>query len=201
MSCRQVYKLLNLCNRLEKVNFLRRNVAILSQRMFLSSRQSPVHSASVIRVPVRHKYTGKGKASGSKDEDSDSDADELEELQENDKNLIKSSVTSLRADLLIRTGLGTARNKVETKFYEGKIRVNGKKIPKKSYHVKVGDEIDVIKNVSPNNPEHLVISRLELVSATPKEESISVLLRRFKTLVVDNYDERDAYKESDKSEG
>lgn len=48
---------------------------------------------------------------------------------------MKIKVQSLRADLLLKSALGIARNKIEAAFYEGKIRINGKKIQKKSVHV------------------------------------------------------------------
>lgn len=76
-------------------------------------------------------------------------------------------------------------------FYESKIRVNGKKLLKKSNQVEVGDEIDVIKGVSHLNPDHLMIQRVEVLSAQPKEdaEGLIVRLRRFKSIVVENYEE------------
>lgn len=87
-------------------------------------------------------------------------------------------------------------SKVETLFYESKIRVNGEKLMKKSSPVAVGDEIDVIKGVSQMNPEHLVVQRVEVLSAVPKEDSdgLSVQLRRQKSLIIENY-ETSPYKE------
>lgn len=85
-------------------------------------------------------------------------------------------------------------SKVETKFYENKIRLNGKKIAKKSVQMSVGDEVDVIKGVSPQNEDHIVVGRIEVVSAKSKEESISVVLRRFKSLIIENYPGSSAWK-------
>lgn len=79
-------------------------------------------------------------------------------------------------------------SKVEALFYESKIRVNGKKLLKKSVHLDVGDEIDVVRGVSPTNPDHLIVSRVEIVAANPKNESISVSLRRQKTLIIEDYE-------------
>uniref|UniRef100_A0A1L8DCL2 Mitochondrial transcription rescue factor 1 C-terminal domain-containing protein n=1 Tax=Nyssomyia neivai TaxID=330878 RepID=A0A1L8DCL2_9DIPT len=192
----RLHKFCHLGNYLKNVRPVQRCGVLLYNRTFTSVPvQIPQSSININHV--RNKYTGKRKESDTRNEDSDSDNEDLKELSEKGTNLIKCSVTSLRADLLIKTGLGLARNKVEVKFYEGKIRVNGQKIPKKSFHVNVGDEIDLIKNVSPTNPDHLVIGRIEIVAVTPKEESISVLLRRYKTLIVENYEERNAYKDSD----
>ena len=53
-----------------------------------------------------------------------------------DKNRIsRIRVQSLRCDLLLKSSLGLGRNKIETSFYEGKIRLNRRKITKKSAHV------------------------------------------------------------------
>lgn len=87
-------------------------------------------------------------------------------------------------------------SKVETKFYENKIRLNGKKIAKKSIQLGVGDEVDVIKGVSPQNDEHIMVGRVEIVSAKAKEENISVILRKSKSLIIENYPGSNAWKGS-----
>lgn len=83
---------------------------------------------------------------------------------------------------------------METKFYENKIRLNGKKIAKKSVQLNIGDEVDVIKGVSPQNEDHIIVGRIEIVSARAKEESISVVLRRYKSLIIENYPGSSAWK-------
>lgn len=88
---------------------------------------------------------------------------------------------------------------MEAKFYENKIRLNGKKTPKKSAQMSVGDEVDVIKGVSPQNDQHIIVGRIEIVSAKAKEESISVILRRYKSLIVENYPGSNAWKGSSDS--
>lgn len=60
----------------------------------------------------------------------------------------------------------------------------------------VGDEVDVIKGVSPQNEDHIVVGRIEIISAKSKEESISVVLRRFKSLIIENYPGSSAWKGS-----
>ena len=55
------------------------------------------------------------------------------------------------------------------------------------FQVNVGDEIDVIRNVSPMNPKFLIISRIKVLSAKAEDESISVKLQRNKTLTIENY--------------
>lgn len=90
-------------------------------------------------------------------------------------------------------------SKVEAKFYENKIRLNGKKVAKKSAQMGIGDEVDVIKGVSPQNEEHIVVGRIEVVSAKAKEENISVILRRYKSLIIENYPGSSAWKGSSDS--
>jgi 23S rRNA-/tRNA-specific pseudouridylate synthase len=104
------------------------------------------------------------------------------------KTVAKISVQSMRADLLLKSGVGVARNKIEAAFYEGRIRVNGKKLLKKSHSCNIGDEIDYVKNESPTNPNHLIVSRVEIMSATPKDDSISVTMKRFKSLTIEKKD-------------
>ncbi|XP_055852230.1 mitochondrial transcription rescue factor 1 [Episyrphus balteatus] len=146
-------------------------------------------------------FSKKVKKQSSKYEDSDSDDDDDDpHLQdERDSKVVKVKVNSLRADLLLKAGLQIARNKIEVIFYESKIRVNGQKIPKKSVQLNVGDEIDVIKGFSTVNPSHLVISRVIIASAKEKEETISVHLRRYKTMLIENYTGTNAYKSSESS--
>ncbi|TMW53446.1 hypothetical protein DOY81_001444 [Sarcophaga bullata] len=135
--------------------------------------------------------------SGAKDEDSDSeDESDPEFKDERDSKVIKTKVNSLRADLVLKAGLGIARNKIENIFYESKIRVNGKKLPKKSVQLNVGDEIDVIRGFSQQNPSHLVISRVVILSAADREEGFSVNLRRYKSLLIENYSGVNSFKSS-----
>ncbi|KAL3268545.1 hypothetical protein HHI36_007654 [Cryptolaemus montrouzieri] len=101
---------------------------------------------------------------------------------------MKINVTSRRVDLILKSGLGIARNKIEKLFYESKIRLNGEKIGKKSEQVEEGDEIDVLKGPSPNNPELLVVARVEVLSMKPDDDSIAIKIRRSKSLLVENYD-------------
>jgi ribosomal 50S subunit-recycling heat shock protein len=79
-------------------------------------------------------------------------------------------------------------SKVEKIFYESKIRINGRKLLKKSVSLKVGDEIDVLKGKSTLNPDDIVVARIEILSAVPRNESIYVTLKRFKTLQIQNYE-------------
>lgn len=53
--------------------------------------------------------------------------------------------------------------------------------------------------VSPKNPEHLYVSRVEILNITPAEDHISITARRFKNLLIENY-EVDPFKGSSESE-
>ncbi|VVD00380.1 unnamed protein product [Leptidea sinapis] len=103
----------------------------------------------------------------------DIDSDDEEEFDEGDKSLskdskvIKLNTTSLRADGILKLGLG----------------------------IRIDDEVDLIKGFSPKNPDHILISRIEVLNIAAKEESISVTVRRFKNLLIENY-EQDPYKKS-----
>lgn len=60
--------------------------------------------------------------------------------------------------------------------------------------VKTGDEIDVIKEFSSLNPENIVVSRIEILSVEPNSEDITVILRRFKLLTIENYAAENAWR-------
>ncbi|CAG9806979.1 unnamed protein product [Chironomus riparius] len=142
------------------------------------------NSISLVCEQKRYKYDKKGSTKQSAEVDSD---DELSEFDDVDKQKIaKIKVQSLRADLLLKVALGIARNKIEASFYEGKIRLNGKKLSKKSVHCNEGDVLDIIKGDSPTNSEHFVIGRLEILSVeTDGEEFIYLTVKRFKSLTVE----------------
>lgn len=61
------------------------------------------------------------------------------------------------------------------------------------FQVRAGDEIDVIKTVSPKNPDHLYVQRVEILNVSATEDNIVVTARRFKSLLIENY-EIDPYK-------
>ncbi|XP_050349436.1 mitochondrial transcription rescue factor 1 [Nymphalis io] len=152
--------------------------------------------------PISYFYdVSRSKSQKQTDLDSDDESDVFDDdiSLSRDSKVVKITTTSLRADVVLKSALGIARNKIEKLFYESKIRVNGKKILKKSMPVKVDYELDVIKSVSPKNSDHLYISRVEILNITAKEESILVTARRFKTLLIENY-ENDPYKPSTSNE-
>ncbi|XP_017041850.1 mitochondrial transcription rescue factor 1 [Drosophila ficusphila] len=171
---------------------LRTPVAVCSLHKIPASSRlyAPLHT-NIIAL----KYDKKS-SQAPEDFDSDDEADE-DFKDERDSKVIKTKVNSLRADLLLKAGLGMARNKVELNFYESKIRVNGKKLPKKSAQLEIGDDIDVIRGFSQSNPSHLVVARVSILSASERQEGLSVHLRRYKSLLVENYQGHNAFKSSE----
>lgn len=132
----------------------------------------------------RYKY----KSAKDTDEDDDDDYVSIDveesELTKASK-IINSSVSSMRVDLLLKTGLGISRNKIETAFYESKIRKNGKKVLKKSESVAVGDEIDLISTQTSSNPNFIVVSRLKIIAAKLDVDIYRVRMIRDKNLLVE----------------
>lgn len=47
------------------------------------------------------------------------------------------------------------------------------------------------------NNEHLIVSRIEILTATANEEDISLTIRKFKNLTIENYSGQNIYKSSD----
>ncbi|XP_046740641.1 mitochondrial transcription rescue factor 1 [Diprion similis] len=143
-----------------------------------------------LQIIKRFKHAGKNSNKKQSEEEDDEDDDDV---AQQDKTLptISVRVTSLRADLILKAGLNIARNKVETAFYESKIRINGEKLLKKSCQVYIGDEIDLIHGPSPTNPKFLVVSRVQLLHAKGdnENENIRVKLTKHKSLVIENYDD------------
>ncbi|XP_056446518.1 mitochondrial transcription rescue factor 1 [Gadus chalcogrammus] len=118
-------------------------------------------------------------------EDTDSE-DEIEEdpnLPKDYKDLEKF-VQSYRYDVILKSGLDMARNKIEDAFYNNKLRLNGQKLIKKSKSVKVGDTLDMVVSESgEGNTVTLmrVILKKELGESNDGEK-YKVALRRWKSL-------------------
>jgi len=115
------------------------------------------------------------------------DSDERDEIQDKNTKILKINVTSLRVDGILKSSLGIARNKIETMFYENKIRINGEKLKKKSQSIQEGDEIDILKGPDIKNPSFMNVARVEILALQAQEESVSVKIKRCKSLTVDDY--------------
>lgn len=130
-----------------------------------------------------YKHRGAKDLDESDDEYVEIDFDESE-LSKASK-VVTSSVNSMRVDLILKTGLGISRNKIETAFYESKIRKNGRKVLKKSESVAVGDELDLITDSNASNPNFIVVSRLKVIAAKLDVDIYRVRMIRDKNLLVE----------------
>ncbi|XP_074043379.1 mitochondrial transcription rescue factor 1 [Macrotis lagotis] len=133
------------------------------------------------------------KADDEDDDDSDEDRGEMSEQEdefEDDPNVVKDYkdlekvVPSFRYDVILKTGLDLARNKIEDAFYKGELRLNGEKLWKKSRTVKVGDTLDLITGEDKeSDTETAMRIVLKKVSEEKTEsEKYRVLLRRWKKI-------------------
>ncbi|XP_031785971.1 uncharacterized protein LOC100499182 isoform X5 [Nasonia vitripennis] len=96
------------------------------------------------------------------------------------------SVSSLRIDLMLKTGLRMSRNKIETAFYEKRIQKNGFMIIKKSENVIIGDEIDLIANKPMVNPNFLTVSRITIADINFQHDEYKIKIVCEKNLIVEN---------------
>lgn len=63
------------------------------------------------------------------------------------------------------------------------------------FQVSEGDVIDIIKNFYPDDPQKLVVSRIELLNiTTSREKLLKVATRIHKSLIISNYSNEDIYK-------
>ncbi|XP_046672465.1 mitochondrial transcription rescue factor 1 [Homalodisca vitripennis] len=162
---------------------------------------SNLNDTSLVSQQRRYKSTKKSKKRPEYDSDSDSDVEE--EVSQVGK-VVTVRMQSLRLDGLMKKALNVARNKIETAFYQGNIRVNGKKPNKKSFQLKIGDEVDLIRGVSPMNPEYLSVSRVEVISVKEEgdedeEDQLAIRLRVSKTMYIENYSD-DPWKKTSMAE-
>ncbi|KAJ8910682.1 hypothetical protein NQ315_015390 [Exocentrus adspersus] len=161
----------------------------------------PLHNQVILKNLQFSRFKSKDKSElktqelKTESEELDSDRDILEDIKDKYTKTLKINVTSMRLDALLKAALGISRNKIETLFYESKIRLNGKKVLKKSVYVQEGDEIDVIKGSSINNKEFLNVARVEILSAIGNDENIAVKVRRSKVLTIENYEGQNRWEE------
>lgn len=181
-ACRIITKTFNLTisNRTPNITLLR----------CLSNINTQTPNNRLLQNTVYLQYSQSRFKSKSKKAASTSESESSEEDVAVDKNskLINANLGSLRVDGIVKAGLGIARNKVEVLFYESKIRLNEKKLTKKSEMVSEGDEVDVIKSVHPENPGMMTVARVEVVKIVPGGDHFKVKLKRTKSLLVENYD-------------
>lgn len=72
------------------------------------------------------------------------------------------------------------------------IRVNGERVAKKSYEVRKGDQIDLIRGFNMQNNNQLDINRIDIVNLDDKAASSGryrITYRKTNKLTIDNYKE------------
>ncbi|XP_015672375.1 uncharacterized protein C6orf203 homolog [Protobothrops mucrosquamatus] len=180
--------------------------AILPKHFCVSPIQQHVFlvpwSKSVSGISVRHKSNKSSHKNVKKTVEEDlEEEDTVEEITdsedefEDDPSIVKNYkelekvVQSFRFDVILKSGLDIARNKVEDAFYNGELRLNGEKLWKKSRSVKVGDTLDLILGED-KETETAVVMRVVLRKASEKNENdkYKVVLRRWKNLKVPKQD-------------
>ncbi|XP_062836288.1 mitochondrial transcription rescue factor 1 isoform X2 [Anolis carolinensis] len=129
------------------------------------------------------------------EEDEEEDKSDSEDEFEDDSTIekdykdLEKVVQSFRFDVIMKSGLDIARNKVEDAFYNGELRLNGEKLWKKSRSVKVGDTLDLIIGED-KETETVVVMRVVLRKASEKDDGdkYKVVLRRWRNLKVPKQD-------------
>ncbi|XP_060609102.2 mitochondrial transcription rescue factor 1 [Anolis sagrei] len=129
------------------------------------------------------------------EEDEEEDKSDSEDEFEDDSTIekdykdLEKVVQSFRFDVIMKSGLDIARNKVEDAFYNGELRLNGEKLWKKSRAVKVGDTLDLIIGED-KETETVVVMRVVLRKASEKDDGdkYKVVLRRWRNLKVPKQD-------------
>lgn len=149
---------------------------------------------SISRGKKSRGRTKRGKEEVLSDDDDDDDDDEEDWMEESGLGYkdIKVRVPSLRVDSVLKSGLNMSRNKVENAFYSSRLRVNENKILKKSKQLEEGDEIDLIKGVSKNNPEMINVARLVILRVgeyNEETDKLTVMLRRYQNLLIRKYED------------
>lgn len=172
-----------------------RRCIVLNQILCLNNtilQSSGAISNCVLNVDRRWKHSQKKSRKEIEDDSDEEDEEDDEELlsnvpHDNKTKIVKTTSSSLRIDAIVKAGLGIARNKVDTAFYESRLRLNGRKVLKKSALVGVQDEIDLIRGPSPTNPEFQIVSRITILSISITEDAYKVKLIRDKSLLIEKY--------------
>ncbi|KAM9777991.1 mitochondrial transcription rescue factor 1 [Neosynchiropus ocellatus] len=127
-------------------------------------------------VPAAHRLGSKRSAAGTA-------ADAEPSVPEGYKD-VERRVQSLRFDVVMKAGLDLARNKIEDGLYAGRLRLNGRRLLKKSKKVKVGDTLDLVA-LEDEDAGTVRLKRVvlrEILWASPEEDKFEVSLRRWKVL-------------------
>uniref|UniRef100_A0A1A8MFT2 Chromosome 6 open reading frame 203 n=1 Tax=Nothobranchius pienaari TaxID=704102 RepID=A0A1A8MFT2_9TELE len=143
---------------------------------------------------LRFKSKKKGSSRATQEEEEEEDEDEADsedsDYEDDDPNLPKDYkdmekyVQSFRYDLILKSGLDIARNKVEDAFYSNKLYLNGQKLIKKSKSVKVGDTLDLVlsENKEANTVTLTRVILRKVLGESKDGDKHKVSMRRWKCL-------------------
>lgn len=186
-------------SRLNSTIALHKNGIREEPRITCSSAFITPNSPFTIQIRSFGKKKGKSNDPRQSKEDSDDEDsdDELEDIEVVKGGYTESTavVASLRLDVVLKTVTTFGRNKVEVAFYEGRIRVNGEKPPKKGMELAVADTIDLILGRNADNDENLDVSRVEIADVpdiASQTGRLKLKVRKYKKLTIANY-EKDPY--------
>lgn len=179
------------CNNARTLCYLRDP---LQSDLWSSSDAKPHSVQNHCNLYVAKRFKSSRKKAANIKENRDEDSDENSDEEMDDKVTVSSKVTkvkisSLRLDTVSKVGFGISRNKVQEAFYASKMRINGKKIFKKSKEVEIGDEIDMILHQSLDNPKLLVVNRIVILSMDPVNEGVQIKLCKDKNLLIEDYED------------
>ncbi|XP_037550669.1 mitochondrial transcription rescue factor 1 [Nematolebias whitei] len=163
--------------------------ALGGHRTALRGRDA-VKTWSVHHLRFKSKKSSASRATQEDDEEEEEEGDQEEsDYEDEDPSVpkgykdIEKSVPCFRYDVILKSGLDMARNKVEDAFYSSRLRLNGQKLIKKSKTVRIGDTLDFV--VSEENETkkvklmRIVVKKI-LVESDREKQKVS--LRRWKNL-------------------
>lgn len=163
---------------------------LIGAPLLLTTRTSPYLQ------PIRSKAKkAKSKATQDEEEEEEEEEAEEEESQQPGDNEKIAYVSSLRIDSIMKAGVNLSKTKVAESFYNGSIRLNGRKVTKKSTQVSVGDEVDHILELSAQNPNFMEVDRVTLLAThhdrVTDKGRFQVRLHCQRRLVIEKYADED----------
>lgn len=160
----------------------------LEQKRYKKKRANP------LRLPKKG-----DKEDADEEEDSDSDdelsnenpllVDSMMEQPSDGGEILIINVNSLRLDTFCKSAFAITRTRVEEAFYKNEIYINGELPHKKSIDLSIGDEIDFVKFINPENNKLINIKRavvLKLPDKSDEHGRVKLNIKRWNDLVIDS---------------
>jgi hypothetical protein len=146
-----------------------------------SGAAGSIKASPIVQLNYEQKRFKKKRSKKDEDEEDDDDDDASELSKENPllmddisnkpedgSEFLTINIGSLRLDTFCKTAFSMTRAKVEELFYKGDIYVNGELPHKKSMDIGVGDEIDVVKSVDPDDSKMIHVKRAVILEIPDK---------------------------------